>query len=263
MEIETSNPIFSVVTICYNIENEIEDTLKSVMQQSFNSYEHIIIDGASSDKTLSVIEKYKDRYSFKLISEKDNGIYDAMNKGLLWAKGRYIVFINGGDLFVDNSTLNLIYQSIYLQKNLIDFIYGDSFIKEGKILHYRRARHCKYKWYGMFSNHQSMIYKMSIIREHNIKYDLSYKIAADYKFTLEFLNKSKKNIYIDQPLSVFSLGGISDKRRTIGLNEAERARKEVLHYSIMKNKSIRVFLMVAQFIYSYMKPLYNKIRYSK
>ena len=93
------NPFFSIITVVFNGENEIEKTINSVLNQSFDDFEYIIIDGKSTDKTLSKIKKYDDN-RIKVISESDNGIYDAMNKGLKIVKGKVVGILNCGDLFL-------------------------------------------------------------------------------------------------------------------------------------------------------------------
>ena len=95
----------SIVTICYNVENDIEQTILSVINQSYSDLEYIIIDGASKDKTLEIVNRYKDKIS-KIVSEPDKGIYDAMNKGIKQATGEWVGFINAGDKYVDNNVLS-------------------------------------------------------------------------------------------------------------------------------------------------------------
>lgn len=99
----------SIVTICYNVENDIEQTILSVINQSYSDLEYIIIDGASKDKTLEIVNRYKDKIS-KIVSEPDKGIYDAMNKGIKQATGEWVGFINAGDKYVDNNVLSTFLQ---------------------------------------------------------------------------------------------------------------------------------------------------------
>ena len=100
-------PIISLITITFNSQETIQSTLDSIFNQSFQDFEHIIIDGGSSDNTLNIIENHDIKTS-KLISEKDNGIYDALNKGIRESKGRYIGILHSEDIFFSNETLNLI-----------------------------------------------------------------------------------------------------------------------------------------------------------
>ena len=127
----------SVITVCYNAADTIEKTIISVLGQSYNNIEYIVIDGESKDNTLGIIEKYKDRIDI-VISEKDNGLYDAMNKGILISSGEYILFMNSGDVFYNNS----IVESVFKRENIrqYDIIFGDSVeVKEDGTKYFRFA----------------------------------------------------------------------------------------------------------------------------
>ena len=263
MTTSTNNICFSVVTIVYNGEGYIEETLKSTINQTYPNIEYIVVDGASSDRTLDIISKYSHRIT-KLISEPDKGLYDAMNKGLDNCTGDYVIFMNGGDRFYDSDVLLKIHKAIS-NDNDKEFIYGDAFVEGNNIngLLYKKARSHKYAWYGMFTNHQAMIYKLSVIRENNIRHDISYKIAADYKFTLAFLKYCKEVKYIDMPFCIFSLGGVSLVQRDIGLNEAEKARREIRNYGPLRQVSIRTLIYSSRLISDYLGGVYKRLRYSK
>jgi len=117
-------PKLTIITICYNIANQIERTLKSIENQTFQDFEWIVVDGASIDGTLEILQKYGSRINI-LISEKDKGIYDAMNKGILKSKGEYLLFLNGGD---ELNNIDSLKDSIkYLNQNF-DLIVGNTTI---------------------------------------------------------------------------------------------------------------------------------------
>ena len=174
--------MISVITVCYNAEQLIEETLISTLRQKDNQFELIIVDGLSRDKTLNVARHVIEEFEFpktryRIISERDNGIYDAMNKGVKLAKGDYIIFMNCGDSFNNPNVLSTL--EAFSQKNNADAIYGDTCIQfyEGTGL-YRGE-----KGNGdniMPFSHQSIIVK----REHliNHPFDTSYKILADREF---------------------------------------------------------------------------------
>src|ERR1700744_4570938 len=105
-----AKPVLSVITIVYNNVKDIERTMLSVLGQTYPAIEYIVVDGLSNDGTLDVIKKYKDRVA-KFISEKDEGIYDAMNKGLALASGDYVIFMNSGDEFFDAETIAAVFAS--------------------------------------------------------------------------------------------------------------------------------------------------------
>ena len=118
-----NNPLISIVTVCYNAADEIENTIQSVLNQTYENLEYIIIDGASTDGTIEIIKEYKDKIAC-FISEPDKGIYDAMNKGISMATGDWICFLNAGDIFAFNNSLSKAITSS--DNNNVDIIYGDS-----------------------------------------------------------------------------------------------------------------------------------------
>jgi putative colanic acid biosynthesis glycosyltransferase len=114
----------------------------------------------------------------------------------------------------------------------------------------------------MFTNHQAMLYNTAIIKENALRYDLSYKIAADYKFTLEFLKLAQTILYINIPLCIFSLDGISNKNKQKGLLETERVRREVLYHNNIQCFLIRLMLLTARLFSEKLSHLYNFLRYN-
>ena len=142
---------FTVVTITYNAERVLQRTLDSVLSQTYEGVEHVIVDGASKDGTLALAERYKQQsdasasgHEVVILSEPDNGIYDAMNKGLRRATGDYIVFMNAGDAFHAADTLQTVANAIPSDSSVLPaVIYGDTAITDGDghFLHLRRLRH--------------------------------------------------------------------------------------------------------------------------
>jgi glycosyltransferase involved in cell wall biosynthesis len=128
-----SEYVISIITVCYNAEDSIVRTIESVLSQKYNGYEYVVIDGSSSDSTNSIIQKYK-RCINTIISEPDNGIYDAMNKGIKKAKGQYIYFLNAGDVFIHDRVLHLIGNELHESKVKLLFGKGFHFSRDtGKI----------------------------------------------------------------------------------------------------------------------------------
>jgi putative colanic acid biosynthesis glycosyltransferase len=204
-------PKYSIITITLNNQAGLKVTAQSIKEQTFKDYEWIIIDGLSTDGTQTDLENY-DAY---VISEPDNGIYDAMNKGLDVSKGEFIIFMNAGDSFAENSTLTdcLDYDC--------DLIYGDGY--EGEA--YRRARNIQYIDWSLNTFHQAYFYRRNVIAK--LRYDLNYKIAADYKFTLQFLQKAKNVVYHAAPICRFVEGGISNIMPEQGRREVYDIRYEL------------------------------------
>lgn len=189
-----SAPIFSIITVTYNAESTIEATMRSVKQQTFRPIEHIIIDGASKDNTLYIINKYKDKNT-KVISEPDHGLYDAMNKGIRMATGTYLCFLNAGDTFHEQDTLARMVNGAGLMANekLPAILYGQTAIVDAE-RHFLRMRHhtapevltWKSFQQGMLVCHQAFFVKRTLAEP----YDLQYKYSSDYDWCIRMMKKA-------------------------------------------------------------------------
>jgi glycosyltransferase involved in cell wall biosynthesis len=211
-------PLCSVITVVYNAEKLVERTLRSVQEQTFQSYEHLIIDGASSDGTLQIVEIYK-RPGLEIFSERDNGIYDAMNKGMRKARGRFVIFMNAGDEFYDAHVL----ERAFAGNETADFIYGQTAVvdEQGHVLGDRRlAPPETLTWRslqrGMCVSHQSIFVRRELVEDYN----LIYRISADIDWTIRMLRKSKRTVNAHIHISKFLEGGVSASRRKLGLKES-------------------------------------------
>ncbi|HWZ34836.1 MAG TPA: glycosyltransferase family 2 protein, partial [Mucilaginibacter sp.] len=173
-----ARPILSVITVVYNNVNDVERTLLSVTGQTYTGIEYIVVDGHSSDGTLQVIEKYGGHIT-KLISEKDEGIYDAMNKGLSVATGDYVLFMNSGDEFYSPQTV----ANVFATAGDADIYYGETEMMDAKGNNLGRRRHsapADLSWksfkYGMSVSHQAIYIKRSLVKPYDRKYQLSADI---------------------------------------------------------------------------------------
>lgn len=242
--------LFSVITITYNNLEGLTRTHKSIAAQSCDDFEWLVIDGASTDGTADYLETANAQW----ISEKDNGIYNAMNKGIARARGDYLVFMNAGDEFAADDVLQKVSAHINAQQNLPGFVYGDA-IEDGRI---RRARsHMKAAW-GMFTHHQAMFYRRETLGA--LRYDESYKISADYKFTLQMLKQSTHILYVPVPVCVFETGGISQQNVRQGRREQRRARREVLGMTPAQNLRITSAQKCVMFVRKTCPKLYWLLR---
>lgn len=201
-------PLFSIITVCYNEELNIERTIKSIEEQKYLDFEYIIIDGKSVDKTLSIIKSHKEllekKVNFILLSEQDKGIYNAMNKGVTLASGKWLLFLNAGDYFYDEYVLKKV--SKYDCEN-VDIMYGDYISQIYDLYMYRKCLPLNEMEIHMPFCHQSVFILNSIIRSN--KYNEIYRIASDYDFFLKCYCENKNFKYIDFPISVFTLDGTS------------------------------------------------------
>jgi glycosyltransferase involved in cell wall biosynthesis len=198
----------SVITVVYNAGDFFEWTLKSIRDQKYNDLEYIVIDGGSKDNTPDLIEKYNHIIT-KWISEPDEGLYFAMNKGLHIATGDYIMFLNAGDVFYSTDVLQQIFSA---SQTGADIYYGETMImdQQGNDIGMRRLKAPEQlSWNnlidGMLVCHQSFIVKKSICRDYNLK----YKIAADYDWMLNCLKNAKIITNTHLIISRFVDGGLN------------------------------------------------------
>lgn len=211
------NKKISIITVVFNGKYLIERTIKSVLQQTFQNIEYIIIDGLSTDGTLTIIKDYKPQIQ-KIISEKDNGIYDAMNKGLQMATGDYVLFLNAGDELYENDTL----KKVFSTSDDADIYYGNTIIvneKRQELGIRRLMPPDQLTWkslqFGMCVSHQSFIARRNLCDNYN----LEYQISADIDWVINILKRSKKIINTHQTISKFLEGGTSNKNRILALKE--------------------------------------------
>ena len=210
--------LFSIVTVCYNADKLIEHTIKSVLSQDFSDFEYIVIDGESTDETLEIIKKFEHKISY-WISEKDSGIYNAMNKAVRICHGEWVLFLNAGDIFSSSNILEMVSK---ICKNDIDLIYGDRHrISETGVRKFESAGKLDDVYYKEVVFHQSLFTRTKLLIEH--PYDESFKLAADYAFILFALKSDKKFFYINISISDFLEGGRSRKNYLLAQIEAIKA----------------------------------------
>ena len=203
----------SIITVCYNSENTIASSINSVLSQDYNDIEYIVVDGNSNDKTQDIIKGYKSEISY-FISEDDNGLYDAMNKGIKLSTGDIIGFINSDDFLSHNSIISNIVK--YFKLHNADVVYGDTYYVKRNNIHevirYWKAGEFSKRKYrnGWMPPHLSTYIKKSVYDEHgNFRDDL--QIAADYELLLRFIMKNKvKPFYLPEVIAIMRAGGVSN-----------------------------------------------------
>lgn len=197
----------SIITVCFNCKDDLEKTIESIQNQESDNYEHCIIDGNSIDGTLDVAIEYKNRkQDIVLISEKDNGIYDAMNKGIFSSTGEYILFLNAGDTFAEKDTLKKLEMSIEGNR---DIIYGDFYKVKGeeKVVNKYSKRYHYRLLLGKTICHQAFIAKRSMFNKNT--FDTKYKYASDYKWLLICFLRKSKFTYINTYICNYDWNGVS------------------------------------------------------
>ncbi|MDB5140597.1 MAG: PGL/p-HBAD biosynthesis glycosyltransferase [Mucilaginibacter sp.] len=210
-------PTLSVITVVYNNVPNIEGTILSVLNQTYPNIEYIVIDGLSTDGTVEVINKYKSRIA-KFISEKDAGIYDAMNKGLAIATGDYVIFMNSGDAFYATDTV----EQVFASAPGADIYYGETEMIDagGRSLGQRRHKAPgQFNWrsfkYGMSVSHQAIYIRRTLTEP----YDKRYQLSADIDWIIRAARKAKKIVNVNRYVARYLVGGMSKSRHKQSLTE--------------------------------------------
>jgi glycosyltransferase involved in cell wall biosynthesis len=237
----------SVITITYNSAATLEQTINSVLDQDYKDVEYIIVDGGSTDNTLQIIEKYKNKIA-KFVSEKDNGLYDALNKGIGLATGDIIGILHSDDFYINNTILDQ-YARIFI-KDLSDAVYSDLFYvnKEdtNKIIRkWKTGNHKPNSFlHGWMPPHPTFFVKRSVYEKFG-KFNLDFKHSADYELMLRFIHKHKIKInYLHEFTIKMRVGGQS--------NVSVQNR---VNANIEDRKAWQINGLKPRFYTSYLKPL--------
>ncbi len=224
-------PKLSVITIVYNNVRDIERTLLSVLNQTYPNIEYVVIDGASTDGTLEILKKYENRLT-RLISEKDKGIYDAMNKGLAQASGDYVLFMNSGDEIYAPDTVEKVFSSA----PDADIYYGETEMYDEDWNSMGQRRHKApetFSWkdfkYGMNISHQAIYIRKSLTDS----YDPLYKLSADIDWIIRAAKKAGKIVNTRMYVAKYLVGGMSKKKHRQSL--IERFHIFSKHYGLIPN----------------------------
>ena len=208
--------MISIITATYNSAETINDTIKSVLCQTNKDFEYIIVDGGSTDETIDIVKSYESEFSGRLkwVSEKDKGIYDAMNKGIKMASGDIIGILNSDDYYTSDDILQTIADAFKCQN--VDAIYGDiHFIKDGvpdKCVRYYSSRQFSPFWlrFGFMPAHPSFYCKRDVFDKSGL-YRLDYKIGSDYEMMVRLFRKHKiSSRYVPKDFVTMRTGGASN-----------------------------------------------------
>jgi glycosyltransferase involved in cell wall biosynthesis len=230
------SPLLSIITVTYNADAVLDYTIQSIVHQSFANYEYIIVDGGSTDETLPIIRRYAHHLSY-WISEPDQGLYDAMNKGLQVARGKYVWFMNAGDKIYDSDTLKYIFETC---PEDADVYYGDAlfFDAAGNELGLRsevtpHALPSVLTWknfrYGMVVCHQSFIVRRSLAP----LYDLSHHYSSDVDWEIRCLKAAREIVNTQAVLSRYLTGGFSRKNHNHSLKDRYLVLQK--HFGMLPN----------------------------
>ena len=240
-------PKFSVITVTYNAADVLEDTIQSVITQTYHHVEYIIIDGGSTDGTLDIVERYRDRIAL-VISERDNGLYDAMNKGMARATGDYLCFLNAGDSFHEDDTL---LQAVHglTGTELPDIIYGETELvdQEGHFVRMRRlSAPGRLTWksfrQGMLVCHQAFWAKASLTPQ----YDLRYRYSADFDWCIRVMKQARTSHNTHLTLIDYLSEGLTTRNHKASL--LERFRIMGKHYGWASTLAYHAWFVVRAII---------------
>lgn len=224
-------PKISVITVTYNAGEVLEDTIQSVISQTYHHVEYILVDGASKDNTMAIANRYGERIH-KIVSEPDKGLYDAMNKGISLATGDYLCFLNAGDSFHEDDTLQQVVHSI-TESELPDVLYGETAIvdKNGHFLRMRRLSAPEVLTWksfkqGMLVCHQAFLARHTVVEP----YDLQYHFSADFDWCIRVMKKARSLHNTHLTLIDYLDEGMTTQNRKASLRE--RFRIMTRHYGI-------------------------------
>lgn len=222
----SENYKITVATVCLNAESVIRKTIESVLAQEYDSFEYLIVDGVSKDNTLTIVNEYAPLFAeknitYRIVSEKDSGLYDAMNKAADLSDGEWIIYMNAGDTLLDGDVLNK--ASGMLDPDL-DVLYGDILLAEGEKFKLHRSGEIMSLNRCNPIMHQSCLTRVKSLLRY--RFDTSYKICADYDLFLK-LYKDNSSCFrkTDLVIATFMMGGLSTTAISLREKEFSRARK--------------------------------------
>jgi glycosyltransferase involved in cell wall biosynthesis len=225
----------SIITVCLNSEKTIEQTIQSVINQTYPNIEYIIIDGKSTDRTLEIIDRYKDKISI-LVSEKDAGIYYAMNKGLKLATGELIGIINSDDWYEPDAVETIV--NTFLEDRTAQIFYGNiNFYDKDKFIGIRYSSSLKELHTWMAIPHPTVFIKSEVYKKYG--FNIKYKIGADHDLMLKLYTKNYTFRYVNKIISSYRIGGYNE------LNLNRRMIENIticLHYPADFITVLRIFL---------------------
>ena len=225
---------FSIITVCRNSGQTIERTIKSVINQSHANYEYVVVDGQSTDNTTAIIDQYRENIA-RFISEKDEGLYDAMNKGIALARGEFVVFLNADDYFFDGKVLERIEEVIRSAPPAIDVYYGHVLVFDDASCKGDVSRTAIVNRFSLYRGpipHQATIYDKDAFRKNGL-FDVCYSVVADYEWAVRALVRNHLRFhYFDGLVAVWNRGGVSTRDQMGQIIKAEKKRVIETHYPL-------------------------------
>ncbi len=236
----------SIITVCFNSKNTIEDTIKSVLAQTYKEIEYIIIDGGSTDGTREILERYKNKIT-KIVSEPDRGMYDAMNKGIGYATGEVVGILNSDDFYTNTTVLQKVVECF--EDECIDACYGDlQYVDRDnaskKVRFWRAGTYRKEKVAsGWIMPHPTFFVKRDVYMKYGV-FNTNFKIAGDYELMLRFLSKNITMTYVKETWVSMREGGTSARN----FKQRVRGWKELCKAWKVNNMNVPIFFILRRII---------------
>ncbi len=252
----------TIITVVFNGEKILEKTIQSVVKQTYQNIEYIIIDGGSNDKTLDIIKKYE-KHIYYWISESDKGIYDAMNKGIKRASGDYVYFLNAGDALIDKDVIKKVAGALNRENASMlhgNVAYFDPFsgetVKKGRKIELGDLKK------GITPSHQATFIKRKTLLEFN-GFNTQYSIAADFELFCRLYKKGVDSFYFDKKIAYYDGGGVSSNQQKCSREKKEIIKKHFGYLSYSMYSFKRFFLETLLVVFKKIKLLnfYYKLKY--
>lgn len=238
-------PKLTIITVVYNNVSDIERTIQSIIGQTYPNIEYLVIDGASTDGTTEIIQRYTTHIT-QWVSEPDNGIYDAMNKGLAMAMGDYVLFMNSGDEIYSEDTV----RQVFASDDGADIYYGETELYNEQWESIGLRRHAiprQFNWksfrFGMNISHQAIYIRRALVGPYNLKYQLS----ADIDWIIRAAKQADKVVNTKRLVAKYLVGGMSKKRHWQSLKERFWIFSN--HYGLLRNIMNHVVIAINLLVY--------------
>ena len=250
-----NNIKISIVTAVYNGEKYIKDTIESVLNQDYNNIEYIIVDGASTDSTLDIVNQYKDQIDI-IISEPDSGVYDAMNKGYKLATGDYILFLNADDYL--SNTLDLFVNNILRSSKRYDIYYANTIMLNENYQYILKERNLNLNCNIISFTHPSTLMSINLMKKLD-GFNIDYKYSSDYDLFCRSIMMNASIKYIDLELTNMRAGGISDSAKTLNRRMKEHYLIDKANFNFFKRICYFIDYNISGYIKFYIKQLLNML----
>jgi glycosyltransferase involved in cell wall biosynthesis len=211
-----ASPFFTIVTVVYNERAKLEQTIQSVVTQDFADREYLIVDGGSTDGSAELIRRHEPSLA-AWVSEADNGIYHAMNKGIALASGQWVCFLNAGDVFTHPDTLSRVAREMRQLRQSTDVVYGNILVRRPDNRLTERVAKEPCNLHRMYFCHQSAFVRLPVLKAYG--FDEGHQMSADLKFFKQCYYDKKRFVHLPFPLVVYDTSGISHTQRERGLRD--------------------------------------------